>query len=249
MKKAYKIIISYDGTNYQGWQEQKNAPTIAGTLKKTFNHVFKKEMSLVGASRTDGGVHALGQVARFWTDVRATPEQLHAAWSNKLPEDIVLVSLEESPIGFHPQHNVYQKTYFYHITFKRPTPLAHRSVWFYPYAVNIEKLQKCLQVFVGTHDFRSFCSGHDSHNGTIRTIDEAYVMYLPELDMYRIVIKGPSFLRYMIRRIVGASIEVASRDFLPVEHLSTILKEKNPQQILPNAPAKGLMLYKIDYKE
>ncbi len=249
MLTYYKFIVSYDGTDYAGWQEQPDQKTIAGTLKKTFERVFRKEIALVGASRTDAGVHALGQTARFYTDIQARPERFKDAWNNKLPPDIVIHSLEKITDAFHPQRNVLQKTYFYHFYLGRPLPFTQRYAWFYQYPVDILKLQQCLNIFVGTHDFRSFCSGDDMYEGnTVRTIDEISIHYLQELGVYRIIVKGESFLRYMIRRIVGASLEVASRNFFPIELLQKTLEKKDPRHLLPNAPAKGLMLYEISYK-
>jgi len=245
--KPYTIIIAYDGTEYLGWQEQTDPRTIAGTLKRTFKHVFKRDISLVGASRTDAGVHAQGQVARFWSDVPFDLNICKEAWNNKLPQDIVIRSLEHSPEGFHPQHNVQEKTYFYHFFLERPTPFVQRYGWYYAYPVNLEKLQECLNIFVGTHDFRSFCSGDDSHNGTVRTITAAYVEFVPNMNAYRIVIKGPSFLRYMIRRIAGGCIETASRPFLTLDQLRATLERTDPHHLLPNAPAKGLTLHEIVY--
>jgi tRNA pseudouridine38-40 synthase len=113
------------------------------------------------------------------------------------------------------------------------------------------KLQECLNVFIGTHDFRSFCTGttEELKSGTIRKIDEIAIEYSEQLGAHRIVVKGQKFLHHMIRRIVGACIEVASRDDLNINVLHAALAVKNPSQILPNAPAKGLLLYNIQYQE
>ncbi|HEB41881.1 MAG TPA: tRNA pseudouridine(38-40) synthase TruA, partial [Candidatus Dependentiae bacterium] len=111
----YKLVIAYDGTDYCGWQEQKDKPSITSVLKKTFNSVFGKEISIVGASRTDAGVHALGQVALGRTDLVAIPaERLQRAWNNVLPAHIVIRSLDQAVPSFHPFYNVEQKTYHYH---------------------------------------------------------------------------------------------------------------------------------------
>ena len=126
--------------------------------------------------------------------------------------------------------------------------MAQRFGWFYRYPVCMKKLHDALSVFIGTHDFRSFCTG-DERADTVRTIDSVSVEWVPEFGAYRIAIRGPKFLRYMIRRIVGACLEVASRNHLPVSCLRKALDEKDPEQILPNAPAKGLMLHSIEYKQ
>ena len=243
----YKLIIAYDGTNYQGWQEQKSGSTIAGTLKKIFKYVFQKDISMVGASRTDAGVHANHQVARIKTDLKINATQLKNAWNRGIPEDILIKSLTKITTAFHPQKNVKQKTYVYKIFLKRPSPFIQRYGYYLDFEIDIKKLKNALKVFVGKHDFRSFCTGYEM-DSTIRTIDSIIVKNIKSENALEIIIKGESFLRYMIRRIVGAALEVASRKKLDEEVLIKALKEKNPQQRLPTAPAKGLTLFKIEYK-
>ncbi len=246
--KQYKIIVAYDGSDYFGWQVQKNQPSIAQTLQKAFNIAFEHNIKLIGASRTDTGVHALGQVARFTTDLPLEPSALLGAWNNVLPNDIVIRSLDEVPADFHPLYNVKQKTYWYHFFLKRPLPFIQRYGWYYHYPINLEKLHKSFSIFLGTHDFRSFCTGYDTQENTIRTIDALSLEYIRRFNIYRITVKGPGFLRHMIRRIVGACLDVAAHDNVSIDYLHDVLQQKNPRQTLPNASAKGLLLYKIMYK-
>ena len=245
--KKYKIIIAYDGTDYYGWQIQASHITVAGTLEKSFQEVFGFPITIAGASRTDAGVHALGQTASFTTDLPLDPQKIIAAWQNILPESILIRSIGEVPLEWNPRHTVEQKTYYYHFFQERPLPFAARYGWYYRYPVDMQKLKEASAIFVGTHDFRSFCTG-DEYESTVRTIDSIDIEYLSRFKAYRIIVKGPGFLRYMIRRIVGACLEVASRDTLNAVHLIEILNQKNPEQLLPTAPAKGLLLYKIVYK-
>lgn len=242
----YKIIVAYDGTDYEGWQIQPNQRAVANALQNSFAKVFNKEIHLVGASRTDAGVHALGQVAMFNSDLVIKPEVLHQAWTNLLPCDISIRSLSVVSEDFHPQRNVKQKTYWYHFFQQRPLPFGARYGYFMRYPVDMLKLQECLNVFIGTYDFRSFCTGYEMED-TIRTIDSAKIYYVKKYGAYRVEVKGPRFLRYMIRRVVGACLHVASRNDLTPATLVTALAAKDPQQILPTAPARGLMLYKIIY--
>lgn len=248
MNYRYKIIVAYDGTDYYGWQVQQGLPSVAQTLQDSFSRVFKKEIVVLGASRTDAGVHALGQAALFSTDFLIDCQRLLFAWNNSLPSSITIRSIEQDNF-FNPFDNVLQKTYGYHFFLQRPLPLYHRFGLQVDPKIDIKKLEKCLQVFVGTHDFRSFCTGQAEEltSGTIRTIDSTSVDYLPRFKAYRITIKGQKFLRHMVRRISGACLEVASRPDKEIECLYKALALKNPAQILPNAPAKGLMLYTIDY--
>ena len=242
---AYKILIAYDGLDYYGWQLQPDVPTITSVLQNSFKAVFKKEIHVVGASRTDAGVHALGQVARFYSDIVIAPEKMLKAWNNLLPRDILIRKLELVDDSFHPQRNVAQKTYYYHFFTKKPLPFLARYGFYRDMLLNYEKLQECLQIFVGTHDFRSFCTGYEQES-TIRTIDSLSLQYFKRYGVYRIEIKGPGFLRYMIRRIVGACLNIALTH-RSIEELSIALAAKDPQQHLFTAPAHGLILSGITY--
>lgn len=246
--KNYCLIIAYDGTDYHGWQRQPEAATIAGTLEYSFKAVFNKEITIIGASRTDAGVHAAGQVANFKTDLPLEPEYIQKVWNQHLPKDVLIRSLDQAPENFHSQANVLEKTYFYHFFTHKPLPFYARYGLYYRFPINIDLLEQCLQVFVGTHDFRSFCTG-DEQTSTIRTVNAIDVTYMPAYQWYRISVRGPGFLRYMIRRMVGAALEVASHTDGNPASIQQALAEKNPLQHLPTAPAHGLLLRKILYTE
>ncbi|MBI2344560.1 tRNA pseudouridine(38-40) synthase TruA [Candidatus Dependentiae bacterium] len=244
----YRIVVAYDGTAYRGWQEQNNATTISGTLIKAFEEVFFQEAKILGASRTDAGVHALSQVAILRTGVNIFPEKMLQAWSKAIPSDITIRSIEKIDSLVHPHDGVIEKTYAYHIFLERPLPFYQRFGWYIYKPLNLEILQKALNVFIGQHDFRSFCTGDDLSD-TIRTIDSVKILYVSSWNAYKIEIKGKSFLRYMIRRIVGASVAIATSPKLNVQDLQNVLDEKNPCHTLPNAPAKGLVLEQIVYQK
>ncbi len=244
----YNIIVSYDGTAYHGWQAQPGKSTIVGTLEQTFRKIFDTEIAVFGASRTDAGVHARGQVAVFSTSIRLPAHRIQFAWNNMLPDDIVITSLEIADPVFHPLYNVKQKTYRYVVYSKRPLPFVARYGWYYYRKLNMDRFQAALAQFLGTHDFRAFCTIEDIViENTIRTIDSIDVLYDTELDAYRIEIKGERFLRYMIRRMIGAAVKVASDEKIPLEIIAQTLQKKDPSHTLPNAPACGLTLMKIEY--
>lgn len=245
----YTLIISYDGTEYYGWQSQKDLPAVASTMQHIFAKIFGRSIVLRGASRTDAGVHALGQVAMFKTDLDLDPEQIKCAWNNRLPADIVIRSLQRIDISHSIYDNIAHKTYHYHFFLERPLPFVQRYGWHFYHSIDLQKLEIALQTFVGTHDFRSFCSSEDTRENTMRTVDAITLEYIQRYGVYRITVRGHSFLRHMIRRMVGAALEVASRPTLPIGALQEALDQKDPEQILPNAPAQGLMLYKITYKK
>jgi tRNA pseudouridine38-40 synthase len=244
---CYKIVVAYDGTAYRGWQEQSNATTVSGTLIKAFQIIFFQEARILGASRTDAGVHALGQVAIVRSPIDINPEILLRAWSKAIPMDISIRSIQKLDQLVHPHDGVVQKTYAYYLFLKRPLPLYERFGWFVYKPIDLEILEKALNVFLGTHDFRSFCTGDDLVD-TVRTIDSVQFSYVSSWDAYRIEIKGKSFLRYMIRRIVGACVAVATSPDLNLEDIKRVLVQKNPCHTLPNAPAKGLILEQIAYE-
>jgi tRNA pseudouridine38-40 synthase len=246
--KTYKIIISYEGTDYAGWQVQKDKKTIAQTLQDSFLDVFGRPITVIGVSRTDAGVHALGQVATFKTDLAIDPQTLQWAWGNHIPDNITIRSLELVPNTFNPHLHIVQKTYMYHFFTQTPLPFFARYGWHIKKRVDFEKLQQALDVFVGTHDFRSFATGNEREN-TVRTIDAIAVKELKKYTAHAIVIKGPKFLRHMIRRLVGAALVVATSPAWSIDDLKKILAQKNPDHTLLNAPAKGLVLYKIRYKK
>lgn len=248
-KQRYRMRIAYDGTGYHGWQVQPAYRTVAGVLQQTFRKVFGQQVAILGASRTDTGVHAFDQVAIFESELPIRPEALLQAWNNKLPDSIVIRSLE--PVGqcWNPHVDVHAKTYWYHLFTKQPLPFVERHGWFYRYPFDQEKLKKCLKVFEGTHDFRSFCSIEENGRDTIRRIDRAELEYSEQFACPRIAIVGPRFLRYMVRRMVGACVDVAARKDVPVDYLAELLAARNPEHTLPKAPAKGLMLALIEYKK
>lgn len=246
--QRYKLLIAYDGTDYHGWQVQPDEVTVAGVLQNRFKKVFGHEIHLTGASRTDAGVHALGQVATLNTDIVIEPQKLCSAWNGRLPADIRIRSAYVVPDTFHPQRNVATKIYWYHVFTERPLPGFARYGYWYRFPIDMHKLQAGLQLFVGTHDFRSFCTG-DEQESTVRSVAAIRVVFSPHYRAYRIEVEGPGFLRYMIRRMVGAALYVAAHPTMPITEIASILAARNPLHTLPSAPAHGLVLRKIIYQE
>lgn len=247
----YRCIIAYEGTNFAGWQLQpgQNVVTIVQVLQQSFERVFGCTIQIHGASRTDAGVHALGQVALVITPLTIDPKVLCLAWNNALPPTIRMQSIEVANEQFHPRRNVALKTYYYHFFTSDPLPFMHRYGWFVRYPICLEKLKASLEIFKGTHNFRSFCTGNVHDGDAVRTIEDIRIEYLPEYCAYRITIIAERFLRYMIRRMVGAAITIAMRDTLQPKLLQEILQAANPKNTLYTAPAQGLCLYKIQYKQ
>jgi tRNA pseudouridine38-40 synthase len=244
--KQYKMTIAYDGTDYAGWIQQKDQPSIVQTLQDVFARVFKKEITILGASKTDAGVHAQGQVAVFKTDLAIESQKIMWAWNNALPQAIIIYSLEHDE-QFHPHYNVCSKTYYYHLFFERPLPFYARYGTYVPYAIDIDQFKQALQIFKGSHDFQAFYTGND-RSDTMRMIDEIKVLFLEQYNAYRVIIRGRKFLRHMIRRMIGAALAVASRESITQDDIRKALETGITNYELPTAPAQGLMLYAIDYK-
>ncbi len=186
MLYRYKLIIAYDGTDFYGWQEQAHHKTVAQELKNSFLKTFGAPIAILGASRTDAGVHALGQVALIRTKRDLNAEKMRTAWNNVLPKEIIIRSIEKVTGSFHPWYNVSQKSYYYHLFMQKPLPFIARYGWYYPYAIDFEKLKRAISFFVGTHDFRSFTAGDDAHINTIRTVDTIICAPLKRFGIYRI---------------------------------------------------------------
>ena len=261
--QTYKIIIAYDGTDFHGWQQQIKDITIQSCIKKAFEKTFNTPAHILAASRTDSGVHALGQVARVRTELDMDPEKLKLVWNRVLPKSILIRSIqkiseehtcvETSNVDddFHPFHNVDHKIYYYHLFLKRPLPFVARFGWHYDFIddVDFKKFEDALQIYVGEHDFASFCKLEKNDNRTtIRRIDKIYLKKLNKFNILRIEVKGKSFLRFQIRRMVGYALDVARQPKLSLDHLKNILKNPNPKQTLLKADASGLCLRKVVYK-
>lgn len=243
---TYILTLAYDGTGYYGWQIQPDCLSITQVLVRTFSRVFNRSIKITGASRTDAGVHALGQVASFETDLELDPHKMQRAWNSVLPAALLIRKIEKVQVPFNPRAGVSQKTYYYHFFTKRPLPFAAPYGFFVRTQIDFEKFAACLALFQGTHDFRSFCTGYEKEI-TVRTIHSISCAYVPQFRCYRVTVKGPGFLKYMLRRIIGACLEVAGSTDLSVADLVAALEEKNPVQNFAKAPAHGLMLAAVRY--
>jgi len=247
--QRYVMIVEYDGTAYYGWQLQPLLPSIVGQLQKSFTRAFNHTITIAGASRTDAGVHAHGQVASFVTDLIITPVKMIRGWNDMLPDDIVIRAIQEMPLSYSIFDAIAGKTYRYHIFLSRPSPLYQRYGWYYKGVVDQKKLHVVLQSLVGTHDFTSLCAADTPDPNKIRTIQSIQCAYVPAWDALRIEITAERFLRYMIRRMIGAAVKIASVDTLAVSYIQEVLDQKNPNNMLPTAPAQGLLLHAIKYQK
>mgnify|MGYP003275645721 FL=1 len=244
--KRIKLTIAYDGTNYCGWQIQPNGITVEEVVNKALQKLTEEEIQVIGASRTDSGVHALGNVAVFDTETTIPPERISYALNQRLPDDIVIVKSEEVASDFHPRYCDCSKTYEYHILNTRiPIPTKRLTNYFVSYELDIDKMRQAASYLVGEHDFVSFCNVRTDVEDTVRTITELEILKNGEEITIRI--SGNGFLYNMVRIIVGTLIRVG-RGFYEPEKVKEILAAKDRKAAGVTAPPHGLMLVEIRYK-
>lgn len=240
-----KLIIAYDGTNYCGWQIQDNGVTIEEILNDELSKLLGEEIKVIGASRTDSGVHALGNVAVFDTNTRIPADKISFALNQRLPEDIRIQNSCQVADDFHPRFCDTIKTYEYKIWNNRfPNPLVRLYSKFVYYNIDIDKMQKAANYLVGEHDFKSFCSTRTQVENTVRTVTE--ISFLKDGDMITMRIKGTGFLYNMVRIIMGTLLKCGMGMYEP-EHVKEILEAKDRAVAGPKAEACGLTLVGIEY--
>lgn len=243
--KRVKIVVAYDGTNYCGWQVQPNGLSVQEVLEKHLSDLLCEEIRITGASRTDAGVHALGNVAAFNTSARMAADRISFAMNTRLPADIRIQESAEVPMEFHPRFANTVKTYEYRIFNRKfPDPTKRLYSFFYHYPLDVEKMQRAASYLVGEHDFKSFCTAKPEVTNTVRTV---YSLDLKrEDDMITLRIRGNGFLYNMVRIITGTLIHVGG-GFLEPEDIPKILEAKDRGAAGETARPEGLTLVKIEY--
>lgn len=297
MTRRILLRVAYDGTNYHGWQLQPNAATIEGELNRALCALTGEEIVVTGASRTDAGVHALGNVAVFDTTSRIPAEKFSYALNQRLPEDIVIQSSKQVADDFHPRHCDCRKTYEYDILNRTfPLPAYRNTAYFLYGTLNIEAMRRACQVFLGEHDFASFCAAGAQVQTTVRKIYSLEVECRPLTEagtpvppasgeavnaadgkhgeqvqqaqpesgetaipaagganagsadqLLTIRVKGNGFLYNMVRIIAGTLVEVG-RGHIKPEEVAGIIAAKDRAKAGPTAPARGLRLVEIEYR-
>ena len=243
--KRVMLIVAYDGTEYHGWQVQPNARTIEGELNRCLSELLQEDIQVIGASRTDAGVHAKGNIAVFDTDARMPAEKISYALNQRLPKDIVIQKSCQVDADFHPRHCDTRKTYSYHIyRGECPMPLRTRYSYFTYVPLDVTKMREAAAFFLGEHDFKSFCSANTQVESTVRTIE---FLDVTEDDRELVItIRGNGFLYHMVRIIAGTLVDVG-RGFLAVEDIPNILKACNRERAGQTLPACGLVLEKYEF--
>lgn len=245
--KRVLIIIAYDGTNYAGFQIQKNALSIEEVLNTCLSELLKEEIHIIGASRTDSGVHALGNVAVFDTETKIPAEKIALAANQFLPEDVKIQKSYEVDKDFHPRYNNSKKTYEYRILNTRvQIPSYRNNSYFFHRKLDVEKMQEAAKYLLGEHDFQAYCSANAQVNDTYRTIYSCDVKR--DGDFVTIRITGNGFLYNMVRIVTGSLLAVGTGSKEPI-WIKTVLDSKDRQKAGTCAPAVGLTLIGIEYED
>lgn len=245
--KRIMLVIAYDGTRYCGWQMQPNGLTIEEILNRVLTERLEEPVVVIGASRTDAGVHALGNVAVFDTNTQMPAEKLSFALNQRLPKDIIIQQSKEVPLNFHPRRCKSIKTYQYQILNSRfPIPTQRLYSYFIYSPLQVEAMAQAAEYLVGEHDFKSYCSTRTKLENTIRKIYDIKVE--KHEDVVTITISGNGFLYNMVRIIAGTLIRVGLGAYPPV-YVKEILEKKDRLIAGPKAPAHGLSLQGIEYPD
>lgn len=242
-----RLRIAYDGTGYCGFQCQTNGVAVQDVLNDALSDLFGMPVRTIGASRTDAGVHAEGNVAVFDMETRIAPSKIAFALNARLPEDIRITESDAVPDDWHPRYRNTVKTYEYRILNRvHPDPLSRRTEMHYYYPLDADKMNRAASYLVGEHDFASFCAAGTSAKSTIRTIYRAEVKR--EGDRVIFSVTGNGFLYNMVRIIAGTLLEIGGGKY-PAEHMREILEARDRSAAGPTAVAKGLVLMEILYPD
>jgi len=244
--QTYKLILEYDGTDFGGFQSQKNARTVQDVLESALERIFKKNVKVAGSSRTDSGVHAEGQVAHFKTDQIIPDRNLLRAINAYLPKDVAVKKIEKVPAQFHARYSAKKKTYLYEVRLSQlPAPLERRRTYSFFYPVDIARVKEAARLLVGCHDFRSFqAKSGEKEMSTVRRITKLQITRKGETLSF--LVEGDGFLYNMVRNIVGSLLEVG-RGRMSLDEFKRAFRGRDRKLMGPTAPPQGLTLKKIIY--
>jgi tRNA pseudouridine38-40 synthase len=254
--RKIKLLIEYDGTAYHGWQAQPDKITIQGLIEERILKITGERLSILGASRTDAGVHALGQIAVFRTGSKLDAETLKKALNAGLPMDVRVLDASEVDDSFHPRADAIKKTYFYIITNQGNSSVFFcRYSWLVPQKLDLSSIIEAAQALIGRYDFSSFMGTGSDVRDFVREIYSLNVEKLGSMDFMTASLKGNfikvsieanGFLRHMVRNIVGTLVETG-RGRIPAEKMQYILASHDRRLAGQNAPPNGLFLERIIY--
>jgi tRNA pseudouridine38-40 synthase len=247
---TFKVLVEYDGTRYSGWQEQKNARTVMGELRKAAREVFGRDVEMQGAGRTDAGVHALGQVAhmRVSSPVKHSPEIIKRRLNDLLPADIAVLQVERGALNFHARHDARSRVYVYQIS-RRKQAFTKRFVWWIKEDLDLKRMEQAAAMLVGRHDFICFRAADASRpdESTIVEVESATIE--TDEDIIQIRIAASHFLWRMVRRVAGVLVKVGKGE-LTLDDFGQLVDGRCNAKLdvaAWTAPASGLFLEEIRY--
>jgi len=250
--RNFRLSIEYDGTDFNGWQVQgQGCRTVQGEIERALKTIFGKKIILIGAGRTDAGVHALAHVSNFKVTTRLDAPTLQKALNAHLPPDIAVIGVDEVRLKFHAQFDAKGKIYRYTILNRSyRNAQERRFVHHFPYKLNLIRMKAAARYLVGRHDFRSFMATDSAQRETLPTKDTKRTIGRIDIrrqgDLVSIEIEGDGFLYKMVRNIVGVLLEVGTKRLEPTS-VKTLLAQKDRKFVSPTAPAQGLCLVKVIY--
>lgn len=239
--------VSYKGTNYQGWQKQKDAPTVEETIEKVLSQILNEEIYIFGSGRTDAGVHAQCQYFHFDLHKDFDIDRLRYSANSLLPKDIFILEMKPVSDDFHARYSAKSKTYSYLIRFGERNAFNYEYECNIPGEIDINLLIESLKQFEGTHNFQDFTSKEEDEAGFVRTIYSVDVQNYPLAKQLLVIFKGNGFMRYQIRDMVGTAIAVAMKKEYK-NFIKDHLKDKKEREIVSyKAPPEGLFLVDVNY--
>lgn len=245
MERNFKLTIAYDGTRFFGWERQPNRETIQGKIEAVLGQLQGAPVNVIGAGRTDAGVHARAMTANVTLDVAQSPEELRDYLNRYLPDAIAVREVKEASPRFHARYNALGKTYRYtcHDGDVKPV-FDRRYVTMLDYQPDVEKMRQAAAYLVGEHDFAAFCGNPRMKKSTVRLVDAIDIQRRKDRVIF--TVHGTGFLQNMVRIIVGTLLEVG-RGYWEPQQVQAILDSKDRKQAGPTAPPEGLCLMKVDY--
>lgn len=243
-----RLTIEYDGTDYHGWQRQAAAATIQGAIEAAIRRISGKHAAVVGAGRTDAGVHAAAQVAHADTPASLDPRVWRRALNAVLPADIKIIAVEPAPKGFHARYSASGKRYRYRVLNRPvPSPLERRTSWHVPQPLNLAAMRRAAASVIGRHDFRAFEGADRSHSETRDTVCRlSRCTICKQGNLIAIEFECNRFLKYMVRNIVGTLVEIGLGR-RPAHDMSALLRSGDRRRAGATAPAHGLTLMEVFY--
>jgi tRNA pseudouridine38-40 synthase len=246
-EKNIRLILQYEGSNYHGWQRQKNGVSVQGIIEERLALIFNKQITLYGSGRTDAGVHALYQVANFYSDTSIPPESIKKALNSLLPDDIYVKKAEYTMPEFHSRYSAKRKTYEYRILNANETEVfLRRYTWHLKETLDLIEMRKCLAMIIGVHDFSSFRSSGSSNINPVREMFRAELSERDQDGVIRFTFEASGFLRHMVRNLVGTIVD-AGKGKITYAEFKEILEAHDRKRAGAKAPAQGLFLKMVEY--